>query len=162
MRGILAWVDSNWFSILQSIGIVGGLIFTGKTIRDAARTQRDATEERKVSNILEFDARHQNIWSDLYQREDLRRILEEQNDFLKGVVTPVEFQYLRQKVVQFQVGWELAKISKPEEIDAVVRDAAKFFSRPLSRRVWNKVKGLGNPKFVELVDEAMMRPFEKP
>lgn len=147
--------------MLQSVGIIGGLLFTAKTIRDDTKCRCDAIKERKVSNILAFAARHQSLWSDLNQREELKRILQEQDDFLIGGVTPAEVGYLRQQAVQFEAGWEIAALTQPEGLELLALDTANFFSRPLAHLVWEKVKIFRNPRFVELVEAAMNRLRER-
>ena len=34
------WIGDNWFALLQSIGIVGGLIYTGRVVHTDAKVRR--------------------------------------------------------------------------------------------------------------------------
>jgi hypothetical protein len=167
---VLAWVNSNWFSVVQSVGILGGLgglWFTAgyfredtQARREQANARREANREQKVSNILAFSARHQSLWADTYQHEDLKRILHEQVDLASHPATPIEIEYLRQLAPQLQAGWEIAVLSKPDELEPLALDLADFFSRPLPHFVWKKVKKFRHPKFVEFVERAMGESIE--
>src|SRR5438552_15988241 len=102
MAGFEEWLTNNWFSLLQSLGIVGGLFFTAASIR------RD-TAARRASDLLSLSERHQELWSELYRRPELRRIRSKEVDLVAEPVTGAEDAFLKLVFVHFYVGWLLAR-----------------------------------------------------
>lgn len=158
MAQVLPWLNSNWFSVIQSIGIVGGvagLWFTARYFCEDTKARHEATVQRKVSNILAFAARHESLWANAYQRDDLNRIFLEQVDLAAHPATLMEMGYLANCAVQYEAGWEIADLTKPEELEPLALDVGEFFSLPLPHFAWEKVKKFRNPKFVRFVERAM-------
>ena len=102
MAALDEWVTNNWFSLLQSLGIICGLFFTATAIR------RD-TAARRASDLLSLSERHQELWSELYRRPELSRIRRKEVDLLAEPVTAAETEFLRLVFVHFHVGWLLVK-----------------------------------------------------
>ena len=48
--GSLHWLAQNWFTLLNAIGVVGGLLFTGHSLRSETKT-------RRIANLLSHGAR---------------------------------------------------------------------------------------------------------
>ena len=55
---LLKWLEDNWFSLLQSIGIISGFVFTALTLR------RD-TKSRKRTEVLALTQQHRELWSEV-------------------------------------------------------------------------------------------------
>lgn len=62
------WLSLHWFTLLQSIGIVGGLLFTGVSLRID-------TKVRRVSTLITITQQHRDIWTQLYRRPEMARHL---------------------------------------------------------------------------------------
>src|SRR5258705_13594958 len=74
------WVAVHWFELLQSIGIVGGLIFTGISLRTDANV-------RQVQNLLKITEQHRNVWSPMYDNPNPHRIVSETADISLSQIT---------------------------------------------------------------------------
>src|SRR5258708_5149420 len=81
--GFLHWFGQNWFVLLQSLGIVGGLLFTAVSLRID-------TKVRRVGNLISVTHEHRDIWTQLYQRPELWRVLEQNVDLRKEPLTNEE------------------------------------------------------------------------
>ena len=68
MQG-LQWIGEHWFDLLQTVGIVGGLLFT-------ARTTLKDDRSRKIANLIAIKQQYREIWKELYDRPQLGRLLE--------------------------------------------------------------------------------------
>src|SRR5687768_1614758 len=123
------WVTTNWFSLLQSLGIIFGLFFTATAIR------RD-TVARRASDLLSISERHQELWSELYRRPELRRIRSKEVDLLAEPVTAAEEEFLKLVFVHFHVGWLVAQRGALVPMEAVTKDVRTFFSLPIPKTVW--------------------------
>src|SRR5258706_15843061 len=104
MAGFEEWLTNNWFSLLQSLGIICGLLFTATSIR------RD-TAARRASDLLSLSERHQDLWSELYRRPELCRIRSKEVDLLASPLTGAEIEFLRLVLVHFYTGYLLAQKS---------------------------------------------------
>src|ERR1044071_448910 len=90
----LIWLANNWFTILQSLGIIGSLLYTGVSLRISAKA-------RRVSNLLEITKNHREIWTALYNDSDLHRILDPSADLKKQPITRKEQLLVKFLVLHF-------------------------------------------------------------
>src|SRR5258706_16204147 len=102
MAGFEEWLTNNWFSLLQSLGIICGLLFTATAIR------RD-TAARRASDLLSLSERHQELWSELYRRPELHRIRRKEVDLVAEPVTSMEEEVFKLVFFHFHLGWLLVK-----------------------------------------------------
>src|SRR4051794_23445100 len=81
------WATDNWFNILSSVGIIGGLVFTASTIRSESKT-------RKIANLLTLTASHREIWKEFFRRPELNRVLDRSVDLTSAPLTPEEKEFV--------------------------------------------------------------------
>lgn len=153
---LLNWAQNNWFVLLQSLGIVGGLAFTGTALRADASA-------RRVQNLFALTRQHREIWSMLYDRPKLRRVLDPVVDLGKAPVTPDEELFIRFLIIHLSnshLAMEVGTFSSPEGLKD---DIASFFSLPIPRAVWEKARSLQDRGFVHYVEKAFQfAPNEAP
>jgi len=150
MADLFAWVKSNWFSITQTIGIVGGLFFTGMSCRQVAKAQ-------EAQNLQAFAERHRSLWTEAHQRPELSRIFSYEADLLAAPVSIIEEEFLNVIFVHFEMGWRQAKSADQDALKPLASDVRDFFSRPLPSAVWEKTKEDRNSKFVRFVKKALAK-----
>ena len=153
MTPFLAWLDTNWFSLLQSLGIAGGLLFTAVTVH------RDA-QHRHVSNMLTLLEQHRDLWSEVHTRPELARVMATEVDLVTRPLTVAEERFLNLVIVHFHTGWQLARDGVIHSLAVMAADAQGFFSLPLPRAVWDQSKAQREPDFVHFVDAALSRPAD--
>src|SRR5439155_20149793 len=115
MAGSWEWLANNWFSLIQGLGIICGLLFTAFSIR------RD-TAARRASDLLSLSERHQELWAELYRSPELRRIRNREVDLLAEPVTAAEEEFLKLVFVHFHVGWLVAQRGALVPMEAVKKD----------------------------------------
>lgn len=145
MSAFYAWLNGNWFSLLQSVGIVGGLIFTALSLRGDTRS-------RKVGYLLALKEEHRVLWSEMHNRPELGRVMAEEIDLVKCPITVAEERFLNLVIVHFHTGWQLAIAGAAHSLDVMAADVRGFFTLPLPLIVWNQSKGNRDPKFVSFVE----------
>jgi len=150
MVDFLAWVKSDWFSLIQTVGIVSGLFYTGIACKQEAKA-------KKTQNLLAFTERHRLLWSEAYQRSELSRIFCQEVDQLAQPASIPEEEFLNMVFVHFEIGWRLVKITDRSDLEPLARDVRHFFSLPLPRAVWEKTKANRNQRFVRFVERALNR-----
>lgn len=153
MANILSWINLNWFSIVQALGIIAGLVFTAASFRQVAKG-------KEVENLLSIAGQHRELWSEARERPELSRILQERAE-LEKPITVEEEEFLNLAIVHFETGWRLAREGTVLTPQTLARDARGFFSLPLPRAVWEKTKQFRNRKFVRFVEQAMASRAEK-
>ena len=148
MDGFSSWIDSNWFNIIQTVGIMGSLLMT------AAAANRDS-KAREVENLLTLNGQHRELWSGLIHQTELQRILKSDADVLNIPVTAAEREFLNLVFVHFQTGWTIAKSGALITLEEMKSDVREFFSLPLPRAVWEKTKSFRNRQFVKFIQVAL-------
>lgn len=147
MAGISAWLDTNWFNFLQSIGIIGGLAFTAFALRMENRA-------RRVSDFLVLTGHHRELWIEIQRQPSLARILQPEVNLIDQPITWAEEEFLNLVYVHFQAGWELARRGSILKMRTLRSDANYFLKLPIPRSVWAKTTGFRDAEFVRFMDEA--------
>src|SRR5476651_2160463 len=84
------WVSQNWFTLLSSVGIIGGLWFTAISLRSETKT-------RRIANLLTITANHRETWKEFFDfPEQLARVIDPTADVMKQPVTPAERLFVNQ------------------------------------------------------------------
>jgi hypothetical protein len=148
MEAVGRWLGENWFALVQGVGIVAGLVFTGVSLRRDLRA-------RRVGDLLTLTQQHRELWSEVHRRPELARIMDADADLLARPLTVAEERMLNLILVHFQTGWELARsgtFNTPENMAADVRG---FFTLPLPRAVWQATRATRDPAFVRFIDGCL-------
>lgn len=152
MATMASWLGENWFSLFQTFGIIGGLIFTSATIREDHKT-------RQFANILALAERHRELWKEAVDRPDLSRVFDPKANLSVGATMPEE-EFLNLVFIHFELGWRLARSIGADEVRAQWHDIRKFFSLPLPFSVWEHTKSSRNQGFVRFVESALELPLK--
>ena len=145
---ILEWATQNWFSLLQSAGIVGSLLFTGLALRMDVK-------ERHNSNTLTITKEHRELWANFFNRPELSRVLDPNADLATCPVTQKEEMFMLQLVVHFNTALEVLKPGKFASVDEALRkDIRWFFSLPIPNAVWMQAKERQDDGFVRLIESC--------
>lgn len=143
-----AWLEANWFTLVQSVGIVGSLWF-------AVAAFRREVASRKVGDLLTLSQHHRDLWSEVHRRPELGRVLQREVDFLASPISLAEEEFLNVVIVHFQTSWLLASEGAMLTLDVLAADVRWFFSLPLPRAVWQQTREFRDPVFVEFVENAI-------
>jgi hypothetical protein len=149
----ISWLANNWVNLLQGIGIVGSLLFTGKALHQSAASMR-------LNAMLKLGEHHRDIWSEVHRRPELTRVLQETIDLISHPVTPAEEEFLNIILVHFQTGWEMTLNHGIGSLEAYRRDLLEFLSLPIPTHVWENTKQHRDPRFVEYVEQLLPNPVD--
>ena len=148
MEAFWVWVDREWFTLVQSIGIIGGLWMTTATLRGNSRS-------RRISDSLVLSQQHRDLWKEVHRRSDLQRLFAKEVDLVAQPIAIAEEEYLNLVIVHFQTTWMIAKEGSRDGLDALASDTRAFFSLPIPRRVWERTKGERPSRFVKFIDASL-------
>lgn len=143
--GIFSWATGHWLDLLQSIGIVGGLLFTAITLQIDRRI-------RRVANLLTITQQHREIWKQVLEQPELQRVLARDVDLEASPVTRSEELFVLLLVLHLRSAREASKQGMFVAPEGLRKDIERFFSRPIPKTVWARIKPLQDIDFVEFVE----------
>jgi len=146
---VSSWLNENWFSLVQTVSFVGGMLVAGAKIQEH-------TQEQRLTNIIALCDRHRSLWTEVVERNELKRVMQPNAD-LGTPLSLAEEEFLNLVIIHYELGWRMAKRIGQAEIDAQKRDARKFFSLPCPRAVWEKTKNEKNLRFVRFIERALAK-----
>lgn len=148
--GSFHWLVENWFTLLNAVGVIGGLFFTGFSLRSETKT-------RQISNLITLTKNHREIWAELLRNPKLARVLNAAPNRVKPSVSCEEEVFVSLVIqhlnsVYRAMGDDLA--IKPEKLR---QDVGWFFALPIPQAVWVKLKVLQDDDFVKFVEACRER-----
>ena len=146
---LLNWIDANWFVLLQSVGIVGSLIFTGSALRADA-------EARRVHNLFSLTKQHREIWSMLYEHPRLSRVLEREVDLDATPIAPEEEIFVRFIILHLSTVYRSSRANLFIGPEGLNKDIRGFFSLPIPNAVWRMSRGVQDRDFTAFVDAVLL------
>lgn len=147
---LLNLLRDNWFELLQSLGIITGFFF-------ASYSSWEEAKQRRVANRLEITKQHREIWSTLYSRPDLTRVIDSAADLAAQPVTHEEQLFVRSLILHLAAAFRASRAGMFKLPDELKTDIAIFFSHPVPRAVWEVTKHLQNADFVWFVEQHRAR-----
>ncbi len=150
MSAFVPWVEQNWFSFIQSLGIVGSLLLTGAALRKDSRS-------RKASDLLNLLEQHRQLWGEIHRRPELARVLSQNVDLVAQPISLAEEEFINLIIVHYQTGWMLALAGTGNTLSAVASDLRWFFSFPLAKAAWKEIKVGRDESFVAFVDASLTK-----
>ena len=149
MAGFDAWAEANWFNVIQTVGILGGILLA------AAAANREA-KAREIQNLLTISEHHREVWTELLKTAELKRVLQPDADIVKDPFTLREEECANLVLVQFLKAWRIAESGGLLTLKELARDVRGFLSLPLPYAVWEKTKENRNQRFVRFVEKALI------
>ena len=142
---VLGWIAQHWLDLLQSVGIVAGLLFTAATLRTDHRS-------RRVANLLTVTAHHREIWTRLIDRPALARILAPDPDLEAQPITDEEELLVLLLILHLRSAYEAMTAGMFPMLEGLRQDIRVFFSLPIPRAVWESVKRYQDEAFVVFIE----------
>ena len=149
MGSFIYWLTDHWHSLVESAGIIGGLIFTGVTVR------RDL-EARRVTEYLTLATQHRRLWGQLHRRKSLSRLLEPSRDLSVEPISREELNFVSLAFVHFHTSWLISReASLLLPLPVLAADAGHFFRLPAPRAAWELERRTHQPEFVAFIEAAI-------
>ena len=145
--GFNEWIGQNWLALIQTGALAGGLLFTGIAVLLDARA-------RRVGNLIQLTQQHRDLWERLYMQPELTRILAPAADPSKQPVTAQEETFVIFLILHLSNTYYAMRAGFFQKLRGLRKDIERFFSLPIPRAVWEKVKDLQEESFVRFVEES--------
>lgn len=105
--------------------------------------------------MLTLTASHREIWSVLFSKPELARILRRDVDLAESAVTVEEELLVQFLILHLNATFKTRLNGMEFDDDGLAQDIRGFFSRPIPRFVWNRSKRFQSPDFVEFVEASL-------
>lgn len=135
---------------IQSIGIIGSLFFTGWALYREGQAQRAA-------NLLKLTEQHRDIWKELFARPSLSRVLRAEADPATDPISDEEMLFVTLLILHLNTAYSAIRARVLKEPEGLTPDIRGFFSLPIPRAGWEKMRHLHDRDFVEFVEERRPR-----
>ena len=142
------WLQVNVAGLLNTVGIVGGLLFTAFSFRDARR-------ERELSNLIALTEAHREIWSQLRGEPNLARVIDDSADLVHAPATKEEEVFITSLILHLYCVYRATKLGMYPHLEGLRRDVREFYSLPIPSQVWERMKSFQDRDFVSFVEDAL-------
>jgi hypothetical protein len=145
---VLHWLAEHWFDLTQTIGIIGGLLFTALSIRSGKKVQA-------ITNAIAVNEQYSRIWHEFYERPTLARILKKDVDLNKQPVSNDEALFVKTLLLHLDVVRRTMEAGIFVKIQGLQKDVREFFTLPIAKAVWEKIKPFQDRDFVVFVESCL-------
>jgi hypothetical protein len=149
--GLKEWIGHNWFALVQTAAVAGGLLLTGVALLLEARA-------RRVGNLIQLTQQHRDLWERMYSDPDLARILDPTADIDATGMTAQEEMFVVFIILHLSSTYYAMRSGFFQKPHGLRKDIERFFSLPIPRAVWEKIRVLQDPPFVKFVNQWYPSP----
>lgn len=146
--GATHWLGEHWFDLLQTVGIVGSLLL-------AAYTAWKDDRARRIGNSIAINGQHRTIWKDIYEHPQLARVLEKDADVVETPISIGEEMFVTSIVAHLSTVFRAMKHGEFVKLEGLQNDVRGFFTLPIPKAVWEKLKPFQDAKFVAFVGSCL-------
>jgi hypothetical protein len=145
---VSSWLAQHWFDLLQTLAIIGGLTFTGYSLRQDERA-------RRIGNPIAIKQQYREIWEELYDRPELFRVLKPDANLNQQPISDAERLFVKLLILHLDTVHRAIKDGLFVEIKGIQDDIRDFIRLPIPRAVWDKIKRFQNSDFVAFVNNCL-------
>jgi len=142
------WLGEHWFDLLQTTGIVGSLLL-------AAYTAWKDDRARRIGNSIAINGQYRTIWKDVYEHPALARVLEKDADVADPPISIGEELFVTTIVAHLSTVFRAMKHGEFVKLEGVQNDVREFFTLPIPKAVWEKLKPFQDANFAKFVETAL-------
>lgn len=143
----MGWLSNNAFNLVSAVGVVASLCFTAFSLRSETKT-------RRISNLLAVTANHREVWKIFLINKELARIRDAAADPVAKPITDLERVFVNLVIQHLNSVYQAMNDQLFVKLEGLRRDVAQFFSLPIPRDVWERVKATQNEDFVAFVESC--------
>ncbi len=125
---MVAWLGTSWIDLLQTAGVVGGLLIS------AAALRMD-TKVRRTEVILRLTEAHRDIWERLVEQPSLARVLEPEVNLSAAPPSPAERRFVQLVILHLATVRQAVREGTYDASPGMDDDIREFLSLPIPRSV---------------------------
>ena len=142
------WIGANWFALVLTGSLLSGLVLLSVAIFWDGRA-------RRVANLIRLTEQHRNLWERLYCEPQVARILDPRANISKKPITGEEEMFVIFIILHLNTTYQAIRSGFFQKPRGLRKDVQNFFSLPLPRAVWEKVKELQDEPFVRFMESCL-------
>jgi hypothetical protein len=142
------WIATHWFDLIQTVGIIGSLLF-------AAYTTNKDERARRIGNSIAMNDQYRQIWKEIYDHPKLARVLQKEADLEKEPVSVEEERFVTTLILNLGTAFRAMKYGEFVTLEGLQKDVQGFFSLPIPKTLWQKLKPLQDASFVKFAEDCM-------
>jgi len=108
-----------------------------------------------IGDLIDLTQGHREIWSQLYRRPDLARVLDPKADLTDSEVTESERLFVTLIVTHLNSVYHALAERLTVRPDELQKDIRSLFSLPVPNAVWVQIKSLQDREFVRFVEACI-------
>lgn len=142
------WFWEVWHGLLGDVGVIASVTIATIALFSDNKTSR-------VSNLLTLTQNHHELLKPLFRNADLSRVQDTEVDLEAKPLTEAETAYINVRIQHLFSAYRAMQDDltiRPEGFEADIRD---FFSLPLPKAVWDKIRPFQNRDFVAFVESTL-------
>ncbi len=146
----MSWLAEHGFTLLQSAGIIGSLLFTGLQLNLDARA-------RRVENRLKLTQNHREIWRAFSTDPALVRVLDNEVDLESEPVTEQERSFVTSIILHMNSAFTAYEEGMAPVPEGFTLDVAELFAKPIPSAIWKQDRRFRDKAFCEFVQASIDR-----
>jgi hypothetical protein len=143
----ITWLIEHWAGTVESTGIIGGLFFTGLSLRIDARTRRAET-------LIEITKQHRELWTYFHDHEELGALFDAERKIDDDPVTSQEAAFVNLLLNHLRATFHAHNARIYSHAENLPIDIRVFLSYPATRHVWDTQRKWHDRRFVAFVEES--------
>ena len=144
------WLGANWFTLIQTAGVVGGLLYSAAALRMDTRV-------RRTEVILSLTEAHRDIWERLVEQPSLNRVLDAEANVHAQPPTPAERRFVQLVILHLATVRQAVKEKAYDPSPGMDEDIREFLTLPIPRTVAVAMLPFQAPDFQEYLHRLMDR-----
>ncbi len=144
----IQWVGEHWFALVQTGAVTAGLVLVSVGLFLEARA-------RRVANLIQLTQQHRDLWERMYTQPELARILDPAVNLMRRGVTAEEEMFVVFIILHLSSFYYAMRAGFFQRPEGLQKDIERFFSLPIPRQVWVKVRDLQDEPFVRFVEGCL-------
>ena len=146
-------VNESDLHLIQSIGIVAGIMVGVGSIWLGIRVSRASTHATRDNALLTVTASHREIWRRYSEAPALRHALDWEAD--PNLMTEEEQQWLRELILHLAASFEAGRLGVLPAAEGLDADVMQLMAKPLPRAVWRQLRPFQNKTFADYIDARL-------
>lgn len=146
--GASDWITEHWFDLLQTVGIVASLLL-------AAYTTWKDERARRIGNSIAINDQYRKIWAGVYEHPSLARVLDKDADAQEPPIALGEEMFVTTLISHLSTVFRALKQGEFVKLEGLEQDVREFFTLPIPRAVWERLKQFQDGKFVAFVENCL-------
>lgn len=144
------WIAENWFTFIQTAGIIGGLFYNAAELRMERKV-------RRTEVVLSLTEAHREIWEQLIERPELSRVLDPDANVHTHPPTTPERRFVQLVIHHLATVRQAVNERAYDASPGMNEDIRQFLSLPIPGVVVDGMLPYQSPDLQEYLHALMAR-----